>query len=162
MKTIISGRLITDPEIRDVQLKDGSNTKVCNYRLWVSDPAAPAVEGENGKEYKRDVPFSCTAWGDNAEKIAAKKAGDTITGSYTMRYSERKIGDKSYAMPEYVVRKIDPENNIQKEMSDLLTEYEKSDREHLRTEIAQPSLNKDVAIEKAPEKDVEKSVEVEK
>ena len=86
MKTVISGRLIKKPELKRVVLKDGAEEVVCDYSLWVSDASAPVRTGSDGKPHKADIPFSCTAWGDNAREIAEKGAGDILTGSYTMRY----------------------------------------------------------------------------
>ena len=77
MKTVISGRLIKKPELKRVVLKDGAEEVVCDYSLWVSDASAPVRTGSDGKPHKADIPFSCTAWGDNAREIAASRYRET-------------------------------------------------------------------------------------
>lgn len=169
MKTVISGRLIKKPELKRVVLKDGREEVeevVCDYSLWVSDASAPVRTGSDGKPHKADIPFSCTAWGDNAREIAEKGAGDILTGSYTMRYSEiRPAGiEKPIVSPVYVIRRIDPENKIQKQMSELLTGYETGKFDDVsrqdpqpdfgEREIADPQPEKESNLEMEPEADV--------
>lgn len=166
MKTVISGRLIKKPELKRVVLKDGREEVVCDYSLWVSDASAPVRTGSDGKPHKADIPFSCTAWGDNAREIAEKGAGDVLTGSYTMRYSEiRPAGtEKPIVSPVYVIRRIDPENKIQKQMSELLTGYETGKFDDVsiqdpqpdfgEREIADPQPEKENNLEMEPEADV--------
>lgn len=169
MKTVISGRLIKKPELKRVVLKGGREEVeevVCDYSLWVSDASAPVRTGSDGKPHKADIPFSCTAWGDNAREIAEKGAGDILTGSYTMRYSEiRPAGiEKPIVSPVYVIRRIDPENKIQKQMSELLTGYETGKFDDVsrqdpqpdfgEREIADPQPEKESNLEMEPEADV--------
>lgn len=166
MKTVISGRLIKKPELKRVVLKDGREEVVCDYSLWVSDAAAPVRTGSDGKPHKADIPFSCTAWGDNAREIAEKGAGDVLTGSYIMRYSEiRPAGiEKPIVSPVYVIRRIDPENKIQKQLSELLTGYETGKFDDVsrqdpqpdfgEREIADPQPEKESNLEMEPEADV--------
>lgn len=166
MKTVISGRLIKKPELKRVVLKDGAEEVVCDYSLWVSDASAPVRTGSDGKPHKADIPFSCTAWGDNAREIAEKGAGDILTGSYIMRYSEiRPAGiEKPIVSPVYVIHRIDPENKIQKQMSELLAGYESGKFDDVsrqdpqpdfgEREIADPQPEKESNLEMEPEADV--------
>lgn len=158
MKTVISGRLIEDPEIKTVTLADGNEVDVCNYQLWVSDPTAPTVEGKSGREFTRDVAFNCTAWGDNAKEVAALKKNSVLTGSYVMKYNEGKAN--------YVVKRIDPENKLQKQLADLLNAYEDNIINDLSVPDLQPSFDKGMKKGKdtAPEKnkDMKKGKESDK
>ena len=155
MKTVISGRLIKKPELKRVVLKDGREEAVCDYSLWVSDASAPVRTGSDGKPHKADIPFSCTAWGDNAREIAEKGAGDILTGSYTMRYSEiRPAGiEKPIVSPVYVIRRIDPENKIQKQMSELLTGYETGKFDDVSRQDPQPDFGEREIADHQPEKE---------
>lgn len=155
MKAVLSGRLIKKPELKNIVLQDGREEVVCNYRLWVADPSAPVRTGSDGKPHKADVPFSCTAWGDNARAVAAKNAGDLLTGSYTMRYSEiRPEGsDKTIVNPTYVIRRIDPENTIQKQMSEMLSGYENGKYDDIARAEPQPAFGDNYLSEPQPEKE---------
>lgn len=146
MKTVISGRLIEEPELRKVKLSDGTEMEVCNYEIWVADPTAPTLKAKNGREYKRDVAFRCTAWGENAKAIAELEKNSTLTGSYVMKYNN--------GYPNYVIKRIDKENKLQKQMSDLLSAYEENKINDIVVPDQQPSFNKDV--NKTAEKEVEK------
>ena len=89
-----------------------------------------------------------------------------MTGSYIMRYSEiRPAGiEKPIVSPVYVIRRIDPENKIQKQMSELLTGYESGKFDDVsrqdpqpdfrEREIADPQPEKENNLEMEPEADV--------
>lgn len=155
MKTVLSGRIIQKPELKHVVLEDGREEVVCNYSIWVADPTAPVRMGSDGKLHKVDIPFSCTAWGDNARAIAEKNSGDVLTGSYTMRYNEiRPAGlDKPIVSPVYVIRRIDPDNKIQKQMSELLAGYESAKFDDISRQEPQPSFGDRSIADPQPEKE---------
>ena len=163
MKTIISGRLIKTPEMKKVNLKDGRMEFVCDYAIWVADPAAPKQTAADGKEYTRDVPFSCTAWGSNAYHVSQMKAGDILTGSYTMRAKEIKPGnsDKTIVQPVYTLNKIDHNNTIQKQMSELLTGFERGQYDEISKPETQPSFGGELSMDTDKDITEEKDAEVE-
>lgn len=140
MKQIISGRLAVDPKLQEVTLADGTKEKVVNFTLFVYDPAAPEEIREDGSTYKIGIPISCAAWGKAAEEVARLKKGSLLTASSTMRLNhyQNKNG-KDVREPRYVIKRIDPNNEIQKQMSQLLTEYEEG-KGPIYREGAQPDF----------------------
>ena len=163
MKAVLSGRLIKKPELKNIVLQDGREEVVCNYRLWIADPSAPVRVGNDGRSHKADIPFSCTAWGDNARYVAAKNPGDILTGSYTMRYSEiRSEGsNKMLVNPTYVIRRIDPENKIHKQMSEMLSGYENGTYDDIGIQEPQPAFGDKELDEPQPSKENALAIESE-
>lgn len=167
MKTIVSGKLAETPEITEVELNDGSKQRVANFTIFVFDGNAPLRERKDGSRYREGIPLKCTAWGELADQVGEFKKGEQFTASATMRHNafERKDGSR-VVEPKYMIRRIDKENDIQKQISNLLSHYEEGKTDHIFKEEEQPSFSKDIAkdlnmAEPAPEKDQAK-VEPEK
>lgn len=166
MKQIISGRLAADPKLQEVTLADGTNEKVVNFTLFVYDPAAPEETREDGSTYKIGIPISCAAWGQAAEEVAGLKKGSLLTASSTMRLNRYKSKDgKDVREPRYVIKRIDPNNEIQKQMSQLLSEYEEGKgpiyREGVQPDFSDPKKEnrKEQSMEPEQEKEAGRSEE---
>lgn len=161
MKQIISGKLGKNPELKEVETKEGKR-KVVNITVFAYDPSGPEVKRPDGSTYRKGIPLQCTAWGPNAEEIAKMKAGDTLTASTTMRYHEysRKDGSK-VVEPNFVIKRIDPENDIHRQLSTLLTGYEAGEYDQIaEKDIKQPEFGKDQAMQLSePDKEPEPAME---
>ncbi|MCU7378901.1 single-stranded DNA-binding protein [Clostridiales Family XIII bacterium ASD5510] len=141
MKQIISGKLAKTPTLKKIPNKEGGEERVANFTIFVFDPNAPRVERPDGSTYRKGIPFHCTAWGENADYVAGKKAGEQLTASATVRYNEypRKDGSK-LVEANYVIKRIDPQNEIQKQMSSLLAGYEDGQYHRIDQREAQPEF----------------------
>lgn len=145
MKQVISGTLARAPELRTYPDREtGAERQVSNLTLFVFDPAAPEGTRADGTTYKKSIPLQCVAWGDLARQVSGFQKGDTLTASTTMRYRERVLADGGHIPePLYVIRRIDPDNQIQKQMSSLLTGYEKGEYDRLDGNEQQPGFSPD-------------------
>lgn len=163
MKQVISGTLARAPELRTYPDREtGEARQVSNLTLFVFDPAAPEGARADGTTYKKSIPLQCVAWGDLARQVSGFQKGDTVTASTTMRYRERVL-ENGIHIPEplYVIRRIDPANDIQKQMSRLLTGYEKGDYDRLDGKEQQPDFSPDRQSEQQRERKQEPSQEQE-
>ena len=72
-----------------------------------------------------------------------------------MRYNEiRPAGlDKPIVSPVYVIRRIDPDNKIQKQMSELLAGYESAKFDDISRQEPQPSFGDRSIADPQPEKE---------
>lgn len=143
MKQVISGTLARAPELRTYPDREtGEARQVSNLTLFVFDPAAPEGTRADGTTYKKSIPLQCVAWGDLARQVSGFQQGDTLTASTTMRYRERVLANGAHIPePLYVIRRIDPANQIQKQISNLLTGYEKGEYDRLDGNEPQPDFS---------------------
>lgn len=135
MKQIISGRLAQTPQLKTIQSKETREIQqVTRFTVLAFDPDAPQEEP--------GIPLRCSAWGKNAETIGQMKEGELFTASTTMRYSEYLRGDGSRAAePNYVVKRIDPDHEIQNQMAELLGGYEDGQYDQVFEKEAQPDFS---------------------
>lgn len=163
MKQVISGTLARAPELRTYPDREtGEARQVSNLTLFVFDPAAPEGTRADGTTYKKSIPLQCVAWGDLARQVSGFQQGDTVTASTTMRYRERVLENGTHIPePLYVIRRIDPTNQIQKQMSSLLTGYEKGKYDRLDGKKQQPGFSPDRQSEQQRERKQEPSQEQE-
>lgn len=130
MKQVISGRLAEAPALNTVTVNEGREEKVVNFTIFAYDPNAPEIEGKDGKTYRKGIPLKCAAWGDNAVQISEMKKGSQLTAVANMRLNEFSFTEKetqqvrNISEAVYVIRKIDTENKIHKQMTSLLKGYE--------------------------------------
>lgn len=93
----LHGRLVRDPELKEIQVKDGS-TSVCNFTV--------AVDRDYGEE--TDF-FNCKSFGKAAEainKFFHKGKEILLTGEMQCRKYKDKDGNNRYAW-EVAVRKFE-------------------------------------------------------
>lgn len=164
MKIPISGKLGKISEVKTVETKNGA-TKVANFTVYVSDPYSPEFERADGSKYKKDIPFSCVAWGELAEELGKRKTGERLTGSYVMKYNERTVNGKTTVEPKYLLKKIDLENTLHNQLSELLSDYEEGTISSIKNQGVTPSFEseqntplKDSNQNKALEDDISSEV----
>lgn len=150
MKQIISGKLANTPELKEIKLEDGTKQVVTNFTVFAYDSNAPLVTRDDGSTYRKGIPLRCTAWGTNAEEVAKLKKGDQLTASSTLRYNEYPRKDGSMAVDtNYVIKRIDPENDIHRQLSNLLAGYEAHEYDQIsEREIAPPDFQPDRDLNK--------------
>ena len=141
MKPALSGTLAQKPELKEVNGKEGEKLPVTNFTLFVYDHNAPLATRADGTSYRKGIPFKCTAWGDNAVKISQMEKGDRLTAAATARYNEHTTKDgRTIAEPNYVIRKIDHDNTLAKQQSELLYRYEEGISDRIFEQEAAPAL----------------------
>lgn len=144
MKQVISGKLAASPELRQVTMKDGSKQTVANFTIYGYDGNAPLVKREDGTSYPKGISLKCVAWGENATAVSELKGGDQLTASATMRYNEYTKDGKVATDPNYVIKRIDPQNDLHRQLSKLLSSYESGECNQIfEREKQQPDFNKD-------------------
>lgn len=165
MKLVISGKM-AKVEFREVE-RGSSKHQVVNFTTFAYDGNAPLKEREDGSKYKAGIPLKCVAWDDRAEEIRQmlKDGKNTITAAVTMRYNEYESRNGYTVIePQYVIRKIDHENDLHKQMSSLLSCYEEGKINQVFEKEIQPDfseeLDQEMDIPSVPlEKDNEREKE---
>lgn len=136
MKQVISGKLKEQPVVQEKRnRKTGEKVPVLSFTLLAEDDAAPEVEVDGVLQKKR-IPLSCMAYGDLAREIGELEKGARVTASTIMRYGENQQG--SY--PVYVIKRIDPDNDLQRQMNHLLTGYEEGQYDQVFEREFQPEF----------------------
>ena len=159
MKQVISGRM-GKVEIKEVELSSGTH-KVANFIAFAYDGNAPLKKREDGTTYRAGIPLKCVAWDERAEEIEQmlKDKKNTITAATTLRYNEYVNKATGFAVvePQYVIRKIDPENDLHKQMSSLISCYEEGKINQVFEKEIQPDFSEELDIDlEAPAPDMEK------
>lgn len=111
----IGGRLAEEPKLREIKSKEGNPLEVVNVNIYV-------YPGKNAGE---DIPVKIVAWGDAAKELAGYKKGEEVQFvGQTKEVGYKPSGmDKEFKMLGYQVVKIDPERNIVKNYTDMLSKY---------------------------------------
>lgn len=164
IKTVLTGRL-GNVNVAERELENGEKMKVANFKIYATDVNSPSktVELKEGLgETTRDIPLNCSAWGTQAEYIEelSKKDGlKTITGAATFHYDS-----KHPEQPRFVMTRIDKENEIARQMNNLIRDYESGKVESFSEGEKTPSvksndfdkaetLGKEAEVDKSGEKD---------
>ncbi len=160
MKTALSGTLAQKPELKEIKGKEGEKLQVTNFTLFVYDQNAPLATKEDGTSYHKGIPFKCTAWGGNAAEIAQMEKGDRLTAATTVRYNEYSTKDgRAIVEPNYIIRKVDHDNTLAKQQSDLLYRYEEGILPQIFEQETMPSILPGKSIDKSPNKGASKAAE---
>lgn len=145
MKLVISGKM-AGVNISEVSLPSGTH-KVVNFTVYAYDPNAPIKGREDGTSYKAGIPLKCVAWDDKAveiEKMISEKK-NILTAAVTMRYNEFTSKDgRNIIEPQYVIRKIDKDNDLHRQMSSLISCYEEGKISQIFEKEIQPRFSNDL------------------
>lgn len=136
MKQVISGKLKEQPVVREKRnRRTGEKVPVLSFTLLAEDDAAPETRVEGVLQKKR-IPLACMAYGDLAREIGELEKGARVTASTIMRYGENQQG--SY--PVYVIKRIDPDHDLQRQMNHLLAGYEEGQYDQIFEREVQPEF----------------------
>lgn len=124
-KVVLEGRLITEPEFKRINTKDGGTINVCNATISSFDPSGEKVTGKDGKDYKRGNIYKMVAYSDEANSLVNNYSkGDTLTCICKPHTKEfEKDGQKSSYI-QYNISKIDHGHQIATQLGNLLADYE--------------------------------------
>lgn len=123
MKCVVNGRMADAAKIEEVMIRNGEmkgqRVTMATFTLFSPDPNGPKVKTTdkdgNVREFTKGIPLNCKAWGENAQSVRNLAKGDIVTGAATVRYGEHS--------PQFVISRLDPNHEIHKQMSSLITAY---------------------------------------